>query len=336
MDFLAGSFRVGRLFRIDIRVHILFVVFLVSNLAQSNSVREELMFTGMLFGIILLHELGHCFGARSVGGDAETILMWPLGGLAFAHAPMRPWPQFVTVACGPLVNVALCLLSGVVISYYYEGVGWFNWNPLGPLGYAGGPEWLNMVYLFYRVNYWLLAFNLLPVYPMDGGQLLHTLLWPFMGLQRSLMLTCQIGLGGALVLGFWALQSRAPILFFIALMGAFTCWQRYTMARHGMVFEDPDYRVRPRRSRKVAAPKAGGPVTDIPARARGPSVNPNPGAWEDRLEQERALDSELDRILRKVHENGISSLTYVERQTLERATRARQERERKLQQQEKM
>ena len=113
MDFLNASFKVGRLFDINVRVHILFVIWIAFRLISGGgNWTEHAMFLGMLFGIVLLHEFGHCFGARSVGGDAENILMWPLGGLAYAHAPMTPWAQFVTVASGPAVNAGFCLLSG--------------------------------------------------------------------------------------------------------------------------------------------------------------------------------------------------------------------------------
>ena len=119
MDFLNGSFRVGRLFGITIRVHILFVIWIAWRLiASGDGWQFHAAFLGMLFGIVLLHEFGHCFGARSVGGFAENILMWPLGGLAYAHAPMTPWAQFVTVASGPLVNVGFCVLAGVVHCFF--------------------------------------------------------------------------------------------------------------------------------------------------------------------------------------------------------------------------
>jgi Zn-dependent protease len=340
MDFLGGPFRVGRLFGIDIRVHFLLILFIAFRLFEArDDIGWALLYSGLLFGIILIHELGHCFGARSVGGDAEQILMWPLGGLAYAHAPMRPWPQFVTVACGPLVNVVFCLLSGAMITYYAGTLKWFHWSPFSSVNAShlgGSPSWIIYVLLFYQVNYFLLAFNLLPVYPLDGGQLLQTMLWPFLGLRRSMMLACQIGIGGALVFGAWGIQNGAPILFFIAIMGATTCWGRYQAAKHGVLFEEPEFRVTPRRrdssffSRLFG--RKGGGTTDAPPR-RAATPNPNPGAWDARLAADRALEQEVDRILAKVKEHGIGSLSYVERQTLENATRARRAREEELERQ---
>jgi hypothetical protein len=64
-----------------------------------------------------------------------------------------------------------------------------------------------------------------------------------------------------------------------------------------------------------------------------PEVNPNPGGWEAKRQEEERRETEVDRILKKVHEQGIHSLSYVERQTLERASRERQSREREFERQ---
>lgn len=339
MNFLGGSFRIGRLFGIDIHIHMIMVIWLAFELMRGGDLEWNLAFYTMLFGIVLLHEFGHCFGARAVGGDAANIMLWPLGGLAFAHAPMRPWPQFVTVAAGPLVNVVFCILSGAVLTYYYGTIAWFDWNPLSGIPYVGGPKWLLYIAIFYKVNYWLFAFNMLPVYPLDGGQILQTILWPFMGLRDSTMLACQIGLAGAGLGLFWALSrfqsgGGGGILFFIAIFGGFTCWQRYQAAKYGMLAEDPDYRVyRPGERGNVFSRIFKRKPKPTKTVRKTQSVNPNPGGWERKQEKERALDTEMDRILKKVHEQGIQSLSYIEQQTLERATRARQEREKKLEQQ---
>src|SRR5438874_1008064 len=60
-----------------------------------------------LFGIVLLHEFGHAFACRQVGGQADRILLWPLGGIAYVNPPPRPGAVLWSIAAGPLVNVAL-------------------------------------------------------------------------------------------------------------------------------------------------------------------------------------------------------------------------------------
>jgi Zn-dependent protease len=337
MNILGGSFKVGRVAGITVRVHALFLIWIAFELYSSGrDWKSELAFLGLLFGIVLLHEFGHCFGARAVGGYAENILMWPLGGLAYAHAPMRPWPQFVTVAAGPLVNVIFCLLSaGVMFTVTGGDIG----LPINPLHRAfyfppNAPDWLEYVALFYLVNLFLLAFNLLPIYPLDGGQLFHAIIWPFVGLQRASIIACQVGLAGCAILGALGLRSGSNgMLIFIAIFGGLTCWQRLHAARRGWLVEDSAF-----------APRGGGRSSGglwsrlFKGQARPPTParpieypNPNPGGWATRQEEREAEDAELDRILKKVSAAGIGSLSYVERQTLERITRERQREEREFQ-----
>lgn len=321
MNIFDAAFRIGRLWGIDIRIHILFVIFIFYQLATSDDLKWDVTFYTMLFTIVLIHEFGHCFGARSVGGDARDILMWPLGGLAFAHAPMRPWPQFVTVACGPLVNVVFCIVSGLLLL----AIGAARFSGSFPFLAATPPigEVSGYLFVFYFVNMWLLAFNLLPIYPLDGGQIFHTIIWPFVGLRRATEIACYVGLFGCAALMMWSLSSGGGgILFFIAIFGGFTCWQRLQAARYGMLFDERiatyDHVARYTRKRSFWSRLFG---SGRRSQAAAGDENPNPGGWERKQAEERRAEKELDRILKKVHEQGIHSLSYVERQTLERATR---------------
>src|SRR4051812_29466417 len=124
-DPMSWSIPVFRLFGIQVKVHIFFLVIALGlflrelTLLQYDKVWWLDMFlltVVVLFGSVLLHEFGHCFGARHVGGDAREILIWPLGGLAFTEIPHRPKALFVTVAAGPAVNVLICLVCTVVIA----------------------------------------------------------------------------------------------------------------------------------------------------------------------------------------------------------------------------
>ena len=133
MNFLNGSFRIGQLFGINIRVHVLFVVYVGYILLTSGSHwRSEALFWGMLFGIVLVHEFGHCFGARSVGGDAENILMWPArrGWRTHTHRCGRG-RSLSRSPLGPLVNVLFCLISAVVV---FVATGGNCEIPISPFG----------------------------------------------------------------------------------------------------------------------------------------------------------------------------------------------------------
>ncbi len=335
MDLLGGSLRLGQILGINIRIHMLFVMWVGFQLFNAgDGWRTQALWTAMLFGIVLLHELGHCLGARAVGGFANEILLWPLGGLAYAHAPMTPWAQFVTVACGPLVNVIFCIISGALLIVATGSFAAIDLWPLGGGAWYTYPEvWMYYLRLFFDINYFLLLFNMLPIYPMDGGQLFFTFIWPFVGVRRATTIACQVGLAGAVALGVWGVQSSRFILVAIAVMGGLTCMQRLQAARMGHVFDERigtyDWveRGTRRRKRGLLARLFGKRDTLPPTRRTPPSDNPNPGGWEALLARERSLEDEVDRILQKVHDKGIQSLSYVERQTLEQATRERRERE---------
>ena len=347
MNFLNGSFKIGRLFGITIRIHILFVLWIAFQLIRSEDAEDfkfQLIFLGMLFGTVLVHEFGHCFGARAVEGDAENILLWPLGGLAYAHAPMTPWAQFVTVISGPLVNVGFCLACAAFLIFRTGVWNVVSINPLDIenvvnwtiLAITRQPYWVRLVGVFYTVNLFLLAFNLLPIYPCDGGQLFQCLLWPFIGLHQAMLIACQVGLVGSVGLGIWGFNSDSNILIFIALFGGFTCWQRLQMLRYGMV---ADERVR-YAPYKVINPRKKGLFARLFKLKSKPRLvmNEEPPEYDEepdvsRQEAKQAeFEAEVDRILKKVHDSGLDSLSYIERRKLERASRERQRREAEMRQ----
>src|SRR3984885_182136 len=70
-----------------------------------------------LFAIVLLHEFGHALACRSVGGTADNIMLWPLGGVAYVNPPQRPGATLWSIAAGPLVNVALLPILGGLWSF---------------------------------------------------------------------------------------------------------------------------------------------------------------------------------------------------------------------------
>ena len=147
-----------------------------------------------LFAIVLLHEFGHALACRQVGGMAEEIVLWPLGGVAYVAPPQRPGAVLWSIAAGPLVNM---VLAGAL-----PLLAW-GLRSAGPG--ALSPEawhWLRQIAF---INLGLLIFNSLPVYPLDGGQILRALLWFVMGPVRSLYVASMIGVAGAVGLGVLAL-----------------------------------------------------------------------------------------------------------------------------------
>lgn len=173
-----------------------------------------------LFLIVLMHEFGHALACRQVGGTANQIVLWPLGGVAYVNPPQRPGATLWSIAAGPLVNVALLplLIAAVMMS---RSMGWAQTVP--------------DVYQLLRAILWidvtLLVFNVLPVYPLDGGQILRSLLWFVLGRARSLMVATILGLlgiAGFIVLALWARS------FWIGAISAFmlmNCWSGLRQAQ---------------------------------------------------------------------------------------------------------
>jgi len=194
-----------------IRVYLHFTWFIVAALEVTrfahryhNPIWAALEYCA-LFGVVLLHEFGHALACRQTGGEADTIVLWPLGGIAFVKPPARPGAYLWSIAAGPLVNVILfplfTLFAFVLIKLHWKTV---------------HPDFYQFVLTVWLMNAMLLFFNLLPVYPLDGGQILRGLLWLKVGPIRSLKIASIIGFGGAILFALWAIASRSIWLGIIA------------------------------------------------------------------------------------------------------------------------
>ncbi len=170
-----------------------------------------------LFLIVLLHEFGHAFACRQTGGQANQIVLWPLGGIAFVKPAPRPGAYLWSIAAGPLVNVALFPVFAVLVLVAFQ----FGWR-------FSAPDLFQFVTTVAYINGFLLFFNLLPVYPLDGGQILRGLLWLKLGPIRSLKIASVIGFIGAVGFGLWAISARSiwlGILAFFVFGQAQTGWR---------------------------------------------------------------------------------------------------------------
>ena len=171
-----------------------------------------------LFGIVLMHEFGHALACRQTGGHANQIVLWPLGGIAFVSPPPRAGAMLWSIAAGPLVNVLLVpVFEGVFL--LARARGWMHEAPNAFL----------LIWYIRWIKIALLIFNLLPIYPLDGGQLLRALLWFPLGRIRSLQVACAIGLvGGAglAVFGYTKSWWLLVIMAFFLLSQAFAGWQQ--------------------------------------------------------------------------------------------------------------
>ncbi len=316
---------IGRLFGIRVRVHITLILFVAFELlAARYGVLHALKLSLVLFGSVLLHEFGHCFAARSVGGGADDILMWPLGGLASVDAPRQPWPQFVTVICGPLVNVALLIVSGVILKlrgavFIFGSISPYDWVAFSTDASELG-RWLSLIFM---INGVLLVFNLWPMYPMDGGRMLHCALWKWMGHQRGTMLATTVGMVAAVIMGLSGLMSQTYTLLIIAILGYITCYQERMMVKAGALEEDGFMGYNFSGGYTTLDPQGQRKKPGWLAKMKARSAAKN---RERERREELVLQEKVDRILEKIKNEGIGSLTRGEKKLLEDATKRQKSR----------
>jgi Zn-dependent protease len=134
-NLLTWSLPLGQLFGIPIRVHVLFPVVVLGLILREVMPRDKpeglwldvCVVMVVLFASVLLHEFGHCYGARWVDGEAHEVLLWPLGGLAGIDVPHTPRAHFIATAAGPAVNLLLFLSAALILAF--SGL-LAPWNPL--------------------------------------------------------------------------------------------------------------------------------------------------------------------------------------------------------------
>jgi len=173
-----------------------------------------------LFLIVMLHEFGHAPACRQVGGRANQIVLWPLGGVAYVDPPQRPGATLWSIAAGPLVNVALLPVFGAAV-LLSRSQGWA----------VAMPDLNSLVWMLLKIDAGLLIFNLLPVYPLDGGQILRSLLWFVLGRARSLLVATVlgfVGVAGFILLAFWTHSVWTGAIAVFMLMN---CWGGLQHAR---------------------------------------------------------------------------------------------------------
>jgi len=218
-----GAIRLFRFTGIDVFLHWSWFVVALFAVQRANEYRSPAWSVAeylALFAIVTLHEFGHSLACRQVGGHADRIVLWPLGGVAYVNPPQRPGATLWSLAAGPLVNVALFpVLVGLVL--VGRSVGLAESSP-------DAAAWLRAVAF---INFGLLVFNLLPVYPLDGGQILRSLLWFVLGRARSLTVASVIGFVGVLGLLGLALRIESLWIGIIAVFVAMNCWQGFQHSR---------------------------------------------------------------------------------------------------------
>jgi Zn-dependent protease/predicted transcriptional regulator len=203
----------GEVAGIAIKIHVTFLLLLAwvafAQLAQGQDVRaaaEGVGFTLALFGIVVLHELGHALTALRFGIKTRDITLLPIGGVSrLERIPENPWQELLVAFAGPAVNVVLA--AGLYAVLRSGDV------PVSP---AGADASVGILVKLFWANVALAVFNLLPAFPMDGGRVLRALLATSLDYTRATQVAATVGQIMALIFGFVGLLAN-PVLIFIAL-----------------------------------------------------------------------------------------------------------------------
>lgn len=218
------SWKIGTISGIGIFVNVSFLVLIalvmMLGFADKKSISGVLQLVALilvLFGIIVLHELGHALTARRFGIRTQDITLLLFGGVArLERMPRQPWQEFLIAVAGPAVNVVLAfvlsaaLLGLTVLSYVMQ------WNILNS-------ALAMFLFQLISINVMLVLFNMLPAFPMDGGRVLRAILASKLDYVRATTIAAKVGQVMAVLFGLMGLIWFNPFLVFIALfvwMGA--------------------------------------------------------------------------------------------------------------------
>jgi Zn-dependent protease/predicted transcriptional regulator len=214
------SARVFSIRGIDVRVHATFLLIVLLGAWQwgaRSGAHGALFGAGFmlaLFACVLLHELGHSFAAQHFGLKVKEILLLPIGGVATLHGgPTTPRQEVIVALAGPAVNVVLAAV--------FAGVLWLTGSVPTTLEQLSAvrttPSLAGLLLLLVSGNATLALFNLLPVFPLDGGRVLKALLEMRWGVARATAWAAGVGQVASLGLLGYALLSGQLLLGVISV-----------------------------------------------------------------------------------------------------------------------
>ncbi|HSD25447.1 MAG TPA: site-2 protease family protein [Solirubrobacterales bacterium] len=221
----SGDLRIGRLAGIPISIHPLWLLIVglitwslgsayypdeVSGIAPIAAYALGLASALLLFGSILLHELGHAVVARRYGVQIEGIELWLLGGVAkMKGAAHRPQDELRFALAGPAVTLLIAIVFWAAAA----------------LTRSAADALVALLAYQALINTAILVFNMLPAFPLDGGRVLRAILWERSGdIEQATARAARVGRGfgyGMVALGFFGVLAGAPGLLWLTLIGFF-------------------------------------------------------------------------------------------------------------------
>jgi stage IV sporulation protein FB len=347
LDHAGWSLNLGRWAGVQVRLHLLFLLFAVFTLflawkagqGDDPAVFLWLAVIGLtvLVASVIVHELAHVVLALGLGGNHDEVVLVPWGGLTDPSVEGEPRRAIAAFLAGPAANLVVAALVGLALWLAGENVLGLL-HPFAPAGLASTTTWLAVAKSVFWVNWMLVLVNLVPALPFDGGRVLRAgilALWPRWGLQRTAVVLSLLGRIAGFVLlvaavFLWSVYPEAlvPPWFAVALLGIFLLLgarqreyvpplltaddgERGEDALFGYDFSQ-GYTSLERSSEASDAPPPG-PIT----------------MWfqqrqEAKLRRQREVEAEeerrVDDILARLHETGMQSLSEDDRALLQRVS----------------
>jgi Zn-dependent protease len=311
--------RIGRIRGLSIRFHLtlglLIAYWLVQGLLAypgdrvAGLARAAIM-SGALLVIIVWHELGHAWAARRSGLGVEGILLWPLGGeCQIAGRMPSPRTEILVALAGPAAHALLVAAAFGPLVYLLPLLDRFD-----PLTAANG------LIAAWWLGFWVLVFNLIPAFPLDGGLALRGLLTYRLGEVRATRAAARIGQVFAGLYFIAGLAYGSMLLGFLAVYIFIGAEQELRAVLAGGTAYDPGARDPYFQSLGVredwsaqAAPEKAGLWKRLVIRWRL-------GRLARETERREQLKIEVDRILEKVSREGLPALSARERKVLNQAS----------------
>ena len=208
------SFRLFTLAGTEVRVHVTFLLLLLFVASQSYlsgqglpAALESTLFITIMFACVVLHEFGHVLAARGYGIRTPDITLLPIGGVArLERMPRKPSEELVVAISGPMVNVIIA--AAIWLGFGIE-------TALHP-----GYDFLKSGGFFEKLMMWnifMVAFNLIPAFPMDGGRVLRAVFAMFMEYGTATRRAASIGQGIAMMVAIFMLLNHTfqPMILLI-------------------------------------------------------------------------------------------------------------------------
>jgi Zn-dependent protease len=236
---MRGSLQIARLFGIPVNVHwsfsllFLFVAYIgYDNESGWKGIAFTVVLILALFFCVVLHEFGHALSARHYGVGTKDITILPIGGVArLDRLPEKPFQEFVVAVMGPMVNVVICAILALVIYFKYDTI--LSISDL--FSKDSDIIFTNPTFLFLvtmtKANAWLVAFNMIPAFPMDGGRVFRALLSLPLGRTQATRIAALLGQICAVGFFIYGVMEVNPVLSLVSVFIFFTARQEYQYVR---------------------------------------------------------------------------------------------------------